>query len=438
MNISQHEPPPDISLAGYSVVASYIEAANRILVQDPSVSEVELDRRARAVAAQPTRKKKGASDRLKAFCPTGPATDNDGSFDPKNPDITKAFCPTGPGGGVDNSCSPKRGSNNRRRDRHQHVDTNGDGVTDAARVGVPAMEVPPPPGVPKLDGLDERSEQAQQAFIDHFEADPDGVASKFRELVVKAGGTPTFGTDDAKVLADVWSETDPEQRATNRATMNLALHQTANAIAKRAFLQYLDTLEPGANILVTAGGCGAGKGFALGTDKDGNPYVPKAHEMKTQASAVWDSAGDQNGIESPWILEEAEKRGLTVSYAYIHADPKVQWADPNKGVVKRASNPKDGRMVDARVFADSYVVGAQNHMAFYEANKDNPAASFVFIDNRNGPKEVPTIPEEALSLSADELVEFAEQAVASPDVPPRVREGATQGRRVWEAADDDD
>jgi hypothetical protein len=37
------------------------------------------------------------------------SADNQGTFDPDDPDITKAFCPTGPGGGIDNSCPPNGG-----------------------------------------------------------------------------------------------------------------------------------------------------------------------------------------------------------------------------------------------------------------------------------------------------------------------------------------
>src|SRR5262249_17451605 len=140
------------------------------------------------------------------------------------------------------------------------------------------------------------------------------------------------------------------KRAKNRATLNLALHQTANAIAKRAFVQHLNTLKEGDEILVTVGGCGAGKGYALGN-------VPEALAMKDRSKAVWDSAGDQNATENPWIQSEAEARGLKVNYIYVHADPYSQWAHPERGVVKRAADPKDGRMVDAYVFADSYAIG---------------------------------------------------------------------------------
>lgn len=354
---------------------------------------------------------------------------------------SRAFCPTGEDGGVDNSCSPKdagkgggdapasepKGDGGCPAPCHTtdvHADKNKDGVTDAARVGVPAMDVPPPPGIPRIPNLDERARAAEESFVSHFEKDPDGVAANFRELVMSQGDPPTFGTDDAKCLTSAWSAEDPDARAENRATLNTALHQCANAVAKRAFVQHLDTLEKGDSIMVTVGGCGAGKGFALKNN-------PAALELKNQSKAVWDSAGDQNATENPWIQAEAEQRGLSVTYVYVHADPKVQWADPNRGVVKRASDPKDGRMVDAKVFADSYAIGAKNHHAFHQANKDNPNAKFVFLDNTGKPKEIPGVPREALDLDADELSKFAAVEVEKSQAPERVKKGALQGRRIW-------
>jgi HK97 family phage portal protein len=350
---------------------------------------------------------------------------------------SRGFCPTGEGGGIDNSCGDDEGGGDSPAapkgdgdcpkpcgEVDVHADKNDDGVTDTARVGVPAFDVPPPPGIPRMPNLDEKSRAAEEAFVKHFENDPEGVSSQFRDLVMKQGDPPTFGTDDAKCLTDVWSESDPEKRAENRATLNTALHQCANAVAKRAFVQHLDTLEKGDSIMVTVGGCGAGKGFALKNN-------PDALELKGQAKAIWDSAGDQNATENPWIQAEAEKRGLSVTYVFVHADPKVQWADPNRGVVKRASDPKDGRMVDAKVFADSYAIGAKNHHAFHQANKDNSNARFVFLDNTGKPKSIPGVPKEALDLNPSELASFAEKEVEKAQAPERVKKGALAGRRIW-------
>jgi hypothetical protein len=355
---------------------------------------------------------------------------------------SRGFCPTGEGGGIENTCSSSDGSHASPDGDKTTAgsgsgscpapcptidvtsDKNKDGVTDAARVGVPAMEVPPPPNVGRVPNLTPHERSVEDAFMKHFQSDPDGVSSQFLKLVKSMGDPPTFGTDDAKCLTDAWSHPDPDTRAQNRATLNVALHQTANAIAKRAFVQHLDTLSEGDEILVTVGGCGAGKGFALKNN-------PDALEMKSKAKAVWDSAGDQNATENPWILKEAEDRGLRVNYVYVHADPKVQWADPDRGVVKRAADPKDGRMVDAMVFADSYAIGAKNHHAFHQANKDNPSASFVFLDNTGKPKQIPGVPKEALELDSASLAEFAQSKVKESSAPERVKSGALVGTRIW-------
>lgn len=311
------------------------------------------------------------------------------------------------------------------------------GVTKAARVGVEAMEVPPPPKIGQLPNLTEHERAVEKAFIDHYEADPDQVAQDFREVITKStkpGEPLTFGTDDAKVLTDAWSHPDQAQRAVNRATLNLALHQTANAIAKRAFFQELDNLKEGDAIMVTVGGVGAGKGYAINStnEETGEPNVPQAVAIKKQSKVVWDSAGDQNATENPWIQQEAEKRGLKVNYVFVHANPETQWAHPKRGVVKRAADPKDGRMVDAKVFADSYALGVRNHQAFYEANKDNPNANFTFIENGSPPKLLKGIPPEALQYDRHQLAQFAIDAVKKSDAPPHVQRGATMGERIWE------
>lgn len=299
----------------------------------------------------------------------------------------------------------------------------------AARVGVPADEVPPPPPVPQLPNLTPYERAVEKDFMDAYHKDPDGMAAQFREIVKQSGSPPTFGTDDAKVLTDKWAHPDLplEQRAANRAMLNTPLHQTANAIAKRAFLQHLDELKPGDEVMVTVGGCGAGKGYAL-------KNVPEALEMKNRSKAVWDSAGDQNATENGWIQKELEKRGLKGNYVYVHADSKTQWADPNRGVVQRAKDPKDGRMVDAKVFADSYALGATNHQKFFNENQNNPNANFMFLDNTSSkPSKLSGIPEEALKINRKELSDFAINTVKNnPDVPPHIKKGALMGERIWE------
>lgn len=302
-----------------------------------------------------------------------------------------------------------------------------DGITTRARVGVPAMEIPPPPPIGRMPNLRPNERAVESDFIKAYEADPHKVADDFRELMVKAtkpGEAVTFGTDDAKALTSAWSHPDQATRAKNRATLNTALHQAANAIAKHAFVDHLDTLQPGDQILVTQGGCGSGKGFSV-------KNVPEALAMKAASKAVWDSAGDQNATENPWIQKEAEKRGLKVNYLFVHANPETQWADPKRGVVKRANNPEDGRMVDAMVYADSYAIGAKNHQAFYEKHKDNPSAKFAFLDSTEMPKLVDRMPPEALKYDRKKLARMAQEQVAKLDVAEHVKAGALAGTVYW-------
>ena len=257
-------------------------------------------------------------------------------------------------------------------------DSNGDGVTDASRVGVAAHVVLPPPAVPRLPNLTPVERAAESKFASDLEKNPKKMAEDFRAMVYASKNPTTFGTDDAKMLAKEWTGEPGGERSVRRQTLNTALHQTANAVAKRAFLDHLDTLKPGDGVMVTVGGCGAGKGYALGN-------VPLAQKLAGEAKAVWDSAGDQNATENPWIQKEAEKRGLKTTFVFVNADPRVSWADPNRGVIKRANNPGDGRMVDAMIFADSYAIGAKNHAAFAEKNKGNANARFLYIDSEGGP-----------------------------------------------------
>mgnify|MGYP001394807420 CR=1 FL=1 len=153
--------------------------------------------------------------------------------------------------------------------------------------------------------------------------------------------------------------------------------------------------------------------------------------MKGRSKAVWDSAGDQNATENPWVQKQAEARGLKVNYVYVHADAETQWGHPERGILKRAADPKDGRMVDAKVFADSYAIGAKNHEAVYEANKNNPKAGFVFLENSGKPKLIDGMPKEALGLNRAKLAKFAADAVRTSDAPAHVKRGALMGERIW-------
>jgi hypothetical protein len=310
-------------------------------------------------------------------------------------------------------------------------DGNNDGVTDAARVGVPAKEVPPPPKVPRLPNLTPEERAVETAFASAFERNPDGMARQYLEMVRKSPDPSKFEVDHAKNLFEPWAgkpDMDPEKRAEMRSTMNTALHQTANAIAKRAFLMHLDEMSVGdkaRGLFVTVGGCGSGKGFALKTlAKNGMP------EFDTkQYGATWDSAGDQNATENPWLLSESQKRGIPVTFAYISSDPKISWADPKRGVVQRAKDPADGRMVDAAVFADSYILGAKNHAEFSKRNSS--AAKFIYVENGGTIRRIDSVPTSDTNRDRNELRSFAVDTVNHTDAPPRIKRGALVGQRIW-------
>lgn len=305
------------------------------------------------------------------------------------------------------------------------ADDNGDGITDAARVGVPAHLVPPPPEVPRMPNLTKEERQVEERFARAFEQYPEEMSDAYAEIVKNSDKPNTFETDGAKKLSSAWNDSDLNKQAEKRGRYNVPLHQTANAIAKRAFEKHLESLPKGSEILITVGGCGAGKGFAL-------KQVPEVSGLAKSSAAVWDSAGDQNATENTWVQELAEKHGHKTTYVYVHADPYVAWADPSRGVVKRANDPSDGRMVDASVFADSYAIGARNFASFRENHKDNPNVKIVLIDSSKGkPKLVNSLPDEAFNIDREKLREFAAATVATRPVAPRVKRGALVGARIW-------
>lgn len=312
------------------------------------------------------------------------------------------------------------------------VDADGDGVAEAARVGVPASALPPPPKVPRLPNLTAEERRVESKFIKAFEDDPDGMAKAFLDHA--AQNNYVFETDEAKALMPEWSRPDlpPDkkgepphpERAEARAKYNTVLHQTANAIAKRAFMMHLNDIakmpEEKRKILVTSGGVAGGKGSALKARPD----------LPASVSATWDAAGEQNATENTWVLRECEKRGIKPVFLHVNADPAKTW----KGAIIRAK--AIGRMVDARVFADSYALGAKNMHAFYERNKDR--ASFVFAQAEwpNPAKFLDDFPEEALELDADDLYRKSLREIErqKAELPPHIVAGATAGQRIWRAA----
>lgn len=312
-------------------------------------------------------------------------------------------------------------------------DADKDGVTDAARVGIAGHEVTST--VPRMANLKEDERAVETRFASAFERDPKGMVDAYAAQVAAAkdpNDRTTFSTDDAKNLSPDYHNT-----IEGKALYNVATHQTSNAIAKQAFLAHLDGVaklpEDKRVVLVTAGGCAAGKGYALKN---------AAADVKGRVAGVWDTAGEQNGTELPWVQKECEARGISVIHAYVDADPAksfervVSRAQGTPAKDGKAAIAPEGRMVDKLLFAESYVVGAANFRAFSESHKDNPRASFLILNNRtHPPSRLDALPHEATGRTVKEVHDGASAYVEANrgTLSEHVYRGATVSRHIWNA-----
>lgn len=303
----------------------------------------------------------------------------------------------------------------------------------SSRVGVPAFDVPPPPAVQPLPNLAEDERAIETAAIATYMADPDGMAARVLARMAAGelgdGFPNVFGTDDVKAMFAGWQGSTPEETLDMRSQYNTALHQVANALAKRAFVRYLDETvtklpEGQRNVLVTSGGVAAGKGYAIGK-------IDQVRSVAESASAVWDAAGEANATENDWIRAECQARGIKATFVYVHANPQETWENPKRGVVERANGK--GRMVDARAFADSYAYGAKNFANFAQSVQGDPNVEVFFLDNSQGePQRVQAMPEAALQVDPEALYKRSVGYLQTAEnVKPAVRRGGTAGLRIW-------
>lgn len=311
-----------------------------------------------------------------------------------------------------------------------------DKVTAAARVGIPGKEAPPPYQVPRLANLTPKEREVEKRFADAFEKDPQKFIDAYRKQVYEnkdESARRTFGTDDCKNLS-----VDYNANAENKALYNIAVHQTANMIAKAAFEQHMaehvaKLPENERNVLVTAGGCAAGKGFALQ-----NAPTEDVKGALGKAAAVWDTAGEQNSTELGWVQKHTEAAGGRAHYVFVDADPKVSF----DRVVSRAQGdpangkPGQGRVVDKLLFAESYAIGSKNFQAFAEKNKDNPRVAITYINVRQPPPKISDgISKDAASMTVKEVHEAAKEYIAknAERLSPAVKAGATASEHIWGA-----
>lgn len=213
------------------------------------------------------------------------------------------------------------------------------------------------PRFPLLTPVERRHEAAfandVERDVEHFVAGVELLAND-EEL-----GTMVFEPDGVKRLyapygTDGVPSSDAERKV--RAEANHALHPAATVVARLAFLKRLDALQrlpegdPKRTIFATAGGCAAGKGDMDETVKlqfGGFPF-----------GAMWDSAGESDGLDNAWVLEAAQARGLKGVFAFAANEAEGNYQQVlNRGI-------RTGRFVDVVTFASSYVEGTKNMRAF--------------------------------------------------------------------------
>lgn len=216
-------------------------------------------------------------------------------------------------------------------------------------------------GIPRFDRLTATERKHESAFAAMVEKDPRAVVDlAFTRAQDPRTGSFVFEVDATKKLYDpygVGRAPASASEAAVRATANHALHPTATAVTRAAFLSRLDELsklptdDPRRSVLVTNGGCAAGKG-SLTT------LVRQLNNDTFSYGAVWDAAGEQEATENAWVLEAARARELSVTFGFVQNDPLGRYED----VLGRFDGT--GRVVDPVTFARSYSRGTENLKAF--------------------------------------------------------------------------
>ncbi len=217
-------------------------------------------------------------------------------------------------------------------------------------------------GVPRHQRLSKSERKAETAFADWVQDDPERAMNNAMAMAHALGSAdqPMFEVDAMKrLLPDYGAGKDPasDTERAFRLTQNHALHPTAVALARLGFMKRLDELaalppdHPRRQVLVTNGGCGAGKSELDNAVKNGLG-------AKAMFGATWDAAGEGDAYENTWILQAARKRGIKVVFGYAEADPTTRY----QGVLERAASK--GRVVDVLTFINSYVDGADEMKRF--------------------------------------------------------------------------
>ncbi len=334
------------------------------------------------------------------------------------------------------------------------ADADGDGVTDAALVGLPGMvsaELTVKDGVatlgtvevPRLPNLTATERAVETRTADMVEQHLAGLVDEYaeRRAAGEIGDAPNvFNTDDVKLLFKDYNppplpgESDDahkERSLRARGAFNTVVHQAANALAKAAFAKALAELPAGSTVMMTTGGTGAGKGFAIGN-------IEAANQVASSVDAVWDSAGEQAATEMPWVLALCEQFGHTVTFVHVDADPAFAWKNESFGILPRWK--KKGRGPSLEVSINSYIDSAKNVLAFQQAQAGNESCQFITLKNGSPPEVLDAAGAKAqLSSTAGQdrraLQQDLSTYVKSSDlVPAWITDAALMGARIWGTA----
>jgi hypothetical protein len=319
-----------------------------------------------------------------------------------------------------------------------YADSNGDGITDTARVGVPGNEVPET--IWRMPNLTPGQREAETRFASAYEADPDGMAKQVIAKVVGEAGedkAPVFETDAMKEFsADFGSKSE-------KRLNNLALHQTANALAKRAFSSYLGSMaddpeQAGGTVLITAGGVGAGKSYAIDKLAESDETMQQAVSSEV---ARFDAAGEACSSEVPWAIEQAKASGFKPVVVFVDRDPskamseKVPDGDGENGFLHRGILPRSemkGRMVDAYSIADSYTVGPRNFQAVADNYAEDEDVGIMIVNNdAKQPQLVAGIDPSHLAIEPKDLRAQVVGAIQDYGNQEMIESGVHTPQRVW-------
>ena len=343
----------------------------------------------------------------------------------------------------------------------------GKGMTKAAIVGVAGNEIPEK--VPRLNGITEEQKEIEDQFAELWEDrnKRERAIAILREKFRNSDGSMTIETDAVKELDSRWGskerikELQDKRKNETISTAeldelnnylsfqqrnNTVLHQTANVLAKETLRREIESRKANGeevNLMVTSGGCAVGKGFGLETlgrqaIRDNTPDKSLVDDYNARTTPnknmiIWDSAGDQNATELPWVASQNVDH---VTFVHTVGNGAKNASNTESGLVQRAVDK--GRMVDANVYSQSYWIGNYNFQVFYDNNKSNPKFSFFKVENPgkgNGPTKLvdpsSTSSFDKSYLSANQAIQLIEKNLASnpttssnPDMKADINSGA--------------